>query len=173
MRDFRILGIACVVLGFAFPHTLWAQAVLEDPQQGSFQSGIGLIRGWVCNASRVDIQIDGTITVQAAYGTNRGDTVSVCGDGNNGFGLLINWNLLGDGTHTVLALADGVQFGSATFSVATLGVEFLRGASGSFTLLDFPQPGFNVTVRWEESLQNFVIERMEQGGSAPPPPPPP
>ena len=32
-----------------------------------------------------------------------------CGDTNNGFGLLYNWNRLGDGVHTVTAYADGVE----------------------------------------------------------------
>src|SRR5712692_10314197 len=85
--------LTALVLGFTSPRFLWAQATLEDPQLGSHQSGIGLIRGWVCQANRIDIEIDGQ-KVQAAYGTTRGDTQSVCGDSNNGFGLTFNWNLL-------------------------------------------------------------------------------
>ena len=77
--------------------------------------------------SRVEIEINGT-TRPAVYGTERRDTTSVCGDSNNGFGLPFNWNLLGNGTHTVRAIADGVEFDSATFTVTTLGTEFLRGA---------------------------------------------
>ena len=50
------------------------------------------------------------------------------GDSNNGFVLPFNWNLLGEGTHTVRTLADGVEFDSATFTVTTLGTEFQRGA---------------------------------------------
>ena len=95
--------------------------ILENPFSGSFQSGIGLFSGWVCNASQVEFEIDGdpTLTFMAGYGTHRIDTTGVCGDSNNGFGLLFNWNLLGDGTHTVRALADGVEFDSATFTVTT------------------------------------------------------
>lgn len=37
----------------------------------------------------------------------------------NHFVLPFNWNLLGDGTHTVRALADGVEFDRATFTVTT------------------------------------------------------
>ena len=153
---------------------LWAQATLENPQSGSFQSGIGLVSGWVFDASRVDIVFDDGLPVEAAYGTSREDTRSTCGDVNNGFGLLFNWNLLGDGQHTVRAFADGVEFGSATVTVTTLGVEFFQGASGSFQLMDFPEPGTNVIVRWQEGLQNFVIESVETNDvSIPPPPPPP
>lgn len=127
--------------------------VLENPQPNSPVSGIGLISGWVCTASRIDLLIDGT-PVQAAYGTSRADTRPVCGDDNNGFGFLVNWNSLGDGPHTVVALANGIEFGRATVTVTTLGQEFLTGASGRYTLRF---NGRTVTVEWREELQNFVI----------------
>lgn len=110
---------------------------------------------------------DDAATFQAAYGTSREDTRSVCGDANNGFGLLFNWNLLGSGTHTVHALADGIEFGRATFTVTTLGTDFLRGAGGRHRLLDFPQAGTDVIVRWQESTQNFVIEAVEESMAYP------
>ena len=58
-----------------------------------------------------------------------------------GFGLLFNWNLLGDGEHTVRALADGVEFARATFTVTTLGDEFVRGASGATPPRRLPHRG--------------------------------
>lgn len=78
--------------------------------------------------SSVEIEINDTTRIPAPYGTERRDTTSVCGDSKNGFVLPFNWNLLGDGTHTVRAIADGVEFDSATFTVTTQGTEFLRGA---------------------------------------------
>jgi len=146
-----ILGVNAI-----YPATTAPTGTLENPAAGSFASGINLISGWVCAAGRIDLQIDGSMTVRAAYGTPRADTIAVCGgdDGNNGFGFLINWNLLGNGSHTIVALADGVEFGRATFTVTTLGQEFLRGASGTY-FLNFN--GRNVAVQWQESLQNFVI----------------
>ena len=69
--------------------------------------------------SGVEIEINDTIRIPATYGTERRDTTSVCGDSNNGFVLPFNWNLLGDGPHTVRALADGVEFDRATFTVTT------------------------------------------------------
>jgi len=135
---------------------------LENPAPGSFQSGIGLISGWVCNAKRIDIDVDGRATLQAAYGTVRGDTQSTCGDTNNGYGLLINWNLLGDGTHRVRILADGVEVSNATFTVATLGLgEFPRGLSGGYSLPNFPQTGRSTLIRWQESTQNFAITGVQ------------
>ncbi|MBL8259538.1 MAG: hypothetical protein JNM60_07005 [Candidatus Competibacteraceae bacterium] len=134
-----------------------SQAHLESPYQGSFESGIGLIRGWICNANTVDVQIDGGEKQRVAYGTSRPDTASACGDNNNGFGYTFNWNTLGGGNHTLKAFADGAEFASVGFTVTTLGVEFLQGASGEYDLPNFPRPGKSVTVRWSEPHQNFVI----------------
>ncbi|MEW6297439.1 MAG: choice-of-anchor D domain-containing protein, partial [Thermodesulfobacteriota bacterium] len=133
--------------------------MLENPQPASFQSGIGVISGWVCTAGRVDIEFDGAFTLQAAYGTSRADTAGVCGDeGNNGFGLLFNWNLLGDGVHTVRALADGVEFARVSFTVATLGMgEFATGLAGGTQVANFPQAGTAMRLQWEESQQNFPL----------------
>ena len=130
---------------------------LENPSAGSFQSGVGLVSGWVCGAEQVEIEIDGTETFKAAYGANREDTAERCDDSNTGFGLRLNWNELGDGEHTVRALADGKELGRATFTVTTLGETFLTGASGVYDLPDFPEPDTTVTVEWQEASQNFVI----------------
>ena len=136
-------------------------ANLESPQQGSFESGIGLIRGWVCQANAVEVQIDGGERRQVVYGTTRPDTAEVCGDANNGFGDIFNWNLLGNGTHTLQAFADGAEFANVTFTVTTLGVDYLQGASGEYPLPDFPQAGKNITLRWAEPHQNFVITNYQ------------
>ena len=71
---------------------------LENPGPNSFQSGVGVISGWVCDAEAVLIALNGE-PQPAAYGTERLDTESVCGDTDNGFGVLFNWNRLGDGAH--------------------------------------------------------------------------
>ena len=162
--------------GLSFPQSLQAQSVFENPKPGSFQSGKGVIDGWVCDAERVDIVFNPDTaqeqTFQAAYGTERGDTQSVCNDSNNGFGLLFNWNLLGDGQHTVSARADKEEFGRATFTVTTLGEPFLEDASREFVVEDFPAEGQDITLGWQESLQNFVIQggvRSSGGTSGAPP----
>ena len=136
-----------------------APRVLENPSPGSFQSGIGAISGWVCEAEEITIEFEhGEVSsTTAGYGTSRGDTMDACGDANNGFSLLFNWNLLGDGMHTVRALADGEEFANVTVTVSTLGGEFVTGLGGEFPLANFPSTGQTTTVEWEESLQNFVI----------------
>ena len=134
---------------------------LENPGPASFQSGIGVISGWVCEADRVEIEIEtagGAVSMlEAAYGTERLDTARMCEDTDNGFGLLFNWNLLGDGEHEVAASVDGVELGRATVTVTTLGVEFLRGVEGACMVDDFPSPGQTVTLEWQQTSQNFVI----------------
>ncbi len=134
---------------------------LENPAPDSFQSGLGLVSGWVCGAEQVEIEIDGTDIFEAAYGTDRMDTAEICDDSNTGFGLRLNWNEYGDGEHMLRALADGEEFGRATFTVTTLGETFLMGASGVYDLPDFPEPGTIVTVEWQEASQNFVIIEVQ------------
>ena len=129
---------------------------LENPGAASFQSGIGLISGWTCDAEAVEIVLNGE-PQDAAYGTARLDTEAVCGDSDNGFGLLFNWNLLGDGEHEVVALVDGVELDRATVTVTTLGTEFLRDVTGRCTAADFPTMDETVTLAWQQTQQNFVI----------------
>ena len=135
---------------------------LENPTSQSFQSGIGVISGWVCEAEEVAIELTNGLTGEvetyaAAYGTIRTDTESECGDHDNGFGLLWNWNLLGDGQHTVRALVDGEELGVASVTVTTLGEEFARGLVGQYVVGDFPTEGEQVTLYWSEAQQNFVL----------------
>ena len=130
---------------------------LENPGPNSFQSGVGVLSGWVCDADQVEIEIGNTGRQVAAYGTERVDTLDTCGDTGNGFGLLFNWNLLGEGEHEVIAYVDGEELGRATVRVTTLGAEFLRGVEGECVVADFPTLGETVTLEWQQSSQNFVI----------------
>ena len=133
---------------------------LENPGPNSFQSGIGVISGWVCEAETVVIELNGE-PQSAAYGTARADTLEVCGDVDNGFGLLFNWNLLDDGEHTVVAKADDEELGRATVRVTTLGEEFLRDVAGECMVEDFPQLGQTVTLEWQQNSQNFVMTQRQ------------
>ncbi len=154
------LCFGLVILAPSLAHA----AMLENPQPDSYQSGIGIISGWACDAGRIEIEFNGGPPVEAAYGTSRGDTHSTCGDADNGFGLPVNWNLLGNGSHTVRALADGVAFATATVTVTTLGVEFLRGASGTYDISDFFPTGLPLKLQWQEAQQNFVLTDGSGGG---------
>lgn len=178
LDSFRRSGITALVYGSttAPDHTHF----IEDPRPGVTYSGIGLIRGWVCDAKKVVVEIEGgspivpvsvrdpqatpaptVFRAEAAHGTIREDTIGVCSDIDNGYGLLFNWNRLGDGEHTLRVYADGVELGASTFTVQTLLEEYLTGVSGRFVLEDFPFEAETVLVEWVESLQNFMITGFE------------
>ena len=140
------------------------RGTLGNPGHETFASGIGVISGWVCDAQRVEVQI-GLQRIRMAYGTERLDTQSVCGDTNNGFVTLVNYNSLGTGIHTARLVVDGQQVGRAhEFSVMTFGTEFLRGAEGVVVAIDFPRPGVNPVLIWDQGRQNFVIASCESEG---------
>ena len=118
-------------------------AALENPQPGSFQSGIGLISGWAC-AGPVAISFDGAAPVTVPQGSPRGDTLSECGTLSKvaGFGLLTNFNLLGAGSHSAQLWLNGAPLGGpASFTVTRPAGEFLTGASKETVVSDFPTPG--------------------------------
>ena len=156
----RVLTVVvlCVTLwsGVAFAQTGNGRAILENPAPDSHQSGVSVISGWACDAEEIVIEID-NMSFTAAYGTVREDTQEVCGDTDNGFSFLWNWSNSGGGEHTVRALSDGMEFGTATVTVTTFGTTFLREAQGSYILDDFPTTGEETRIQWAESLQNFVI----------------
>ena len=141
------------------------QAILGNPAPGSFQSGVGVLSGWVCEADTVELVFETAtgepFTEEAGYGTERGDTEGVCGDTDNGFGLLFNWNRLGGGQHTVRAYADGEAFGHSTFTVTTLGEEFAEDLAQTHEIEDFPAEGQTTTVEWQRGQQNFVITAVQ------------
>lgn len=158
-------GILSILLALCLCNSSFAG--LETPAEGSVQSGIALIRGWVCDADEITVQIDGGVAIPAVYGNPRGDTVEVCGDSNNGFELLWNWNLSGEGEHSLIAYADGTAIGQADFRIATLGLEteFATGLSGTYALKDFPSAGKNTMVTWSQADQNFLISSVGTASS--------
>ncbi len=167
---------------------------VENPTARSFQSGLGVISGWVCEAEGVTVEIeqaDGEVVeLAAAYGTARADTAAMCGDSDNGFGVLLNWNLLDDGAHAVRvlvngvalgtrvvpgvgvvpAVVDGIEIGRAPVTVTTLGAEFVKGLQGRLLVEDFPRAGEQVHLVWQESQQNFVLAPPELGATLTPAP---
>ena len=88
----------------------------------------------------------------------------VCGDTDNGFGLLFNWNLLRDGEHEVVALVDGVELGRATVTVTTLGQEFLRDVTGTCEAEDFPVVGETGDTRVAAEQPELCDCRRESPG---------
>lgn len=141
--------------------TTQTKGSLENPGTNATKTGIGIISGWVCEANRVEVEVKGS-RFAVAYRTDRGDTRSVCGDADNGFVVLVNWNNFGAGTHHIRLLADGRELVSRTVTVKTFGTDFLRGKSGQWTLSDWPESGTETVVRWTEALQNVEIMEIRQ-----------
>ncbi len=155
-----------------------ARGALDNPSDGSFRSGIGIISGWVCAAQEVEVEIrraPGVLveTLTVAHGTSRPDVPenSSCTNANAGFGMTYNFNHLREGDYTIQAYADGEEIGAErSFEVVHL-EEFATNDTDRFLRLDedvqdrgvcivsdFPATGERTWLRWEESTQNFVIE---------------
>ena len=158
----RISSIARTTSGISLDTPL---GNLENPASGSYQSGVAVISGWACEANKVEFEIDGTRKLTASYGTGRADTQAICGDKDNGFGLLYNMSLLGQGQHSLRLLVDDVEIAQSEFIVTTLGQKFLKGASGEYSLPHFPEPGDYTDLRWDQSRQNFLIRDYVQGAT--------
>ena len=157
------LGLGLVILTPALVHA----ATLENPSGGLFYSGVGVISGWKCEANgELTVRFNGGEPIPLVYGSERPDVrdVGACDSADVGFVAIFNWARLGDGTHTAVAYDDGVEFAHSTFQVATLVAdkEFVTGLSGRFRARDFPDPGVNVLLRWNQNVQGFVIEGVEE-----------
>ncbi|WP_457665414.1 hypothetical protein [Thiolapillus sp.] len=159
MKNTTFFGTLCVIPACLLASSAFAQGVLENPRDNSFQSGIGIFSGWYCDAEKIELIIDDRPAKTAAYGTPRGDTKSVCGDTDNGFGLLFFFNMFGTGIHTVRALADGVEFDRATFSVDYLDPGYMRGLT-SWVDISVPELGKKATLLWQESIQAYTVSNV-------------
>ena len=148
---FRVLP--SVVIGLALLATTSRAGVVEVPLNGATYSGVLYVSGWKCPPnSNITISFDAGAPIPAASRIPRGDTASSCrNDGRNGYILQWNYNLLGDGAHTVSVWQGGVEFASSTFNVTTFGSRFLRGAQGMYELPNFPVPGASATLEWDEA----------------------
>ena len=152
---------ALIGVFFLWVIPVWA-ATLENPTPGAIKSGVGLVSGWICDVDELEISFDGGSRLFVPYGSERADTQGVCGDTDNGFGLLINYNNLGDGPHTATLYADGMVATQVDFNVQTLGTTFLRGVTGQGTIA--LSDGKQVSVQWEETTQGFTITSYTTGG---------
>jgi len=173
MSQFIISLVLTVVL--LMPSSALALSSIDSPLSSSVQSGtVAPPTGWICPRNgQITAQVDGGPTISFTEDRNRGDTAGPCGNsGNNAFIIADpwNWNIFGDGQHAIIFFDNGVQFASITFEVATFGTEFLFGPTVSFTMQNFPDPGADVEVSWDNAIQNFRITRIVPGttGGGPP-----
>ena len=109
----------------------------------------------------------------AAYGTSRPDTVGSCGhrSPNTGFGMTYNFNHLPEGEYTIKAFVGDDEIPvnpqgdtEATFEVVHLVDSFPEInrfltdlPDGECRAPDFPARGETTLLKWEQSIQNFVV----------------
>ena len=157
LRSFFLTLVTFVLLTPALAHA----TVLENPENGQHYSGIGVISGWKCSGGQLSVSLnDGALQIPLAYGTERRDVADagLCGGHNyTGFIAIFNWARLGDGTHTAVVYDDGVEFARSTFTVGTLGAEFLTGAEASVIVRNFPVEGENQEFEWNQSTQHMEM----------------
>lgn len=162
MKSYLLALLAAGSALFVSPTGIAATGILENPQPGGIETGIGAITGWHCTSKNIEVRVDGGSVGRAGTGTPRLDTAGTCGGHTDtGFSFLLNYALMHGGTHKVDVYADGILFGSATFQVGYLGAEFLGGLSSAHRIPDFPSRGQGARVVWQQSKQNFVIAGVE------------
>ena len=171
----HLLSIVCLSSClFGVTVSLSHAAVLESPAKRATLSGIGFISGWKCGAGEITVAIDGGGHIPMATGQPRDDTRLICGTTDNGFIAQVNWNHLGDGAHTAVSYDNGVEFAQSTFTVTTTGEEFLKGATATAEVPNFPSPGESARFEWNESTQHLELTRTSPytaPGYIPPPDP--
>ena len=138
---------------------------LENPQPGSYQSGIGVISGWACLPNNLSVSIDSGPPIPVPGGGGRADTAGTCGHAGTGFGLLVNYNNLKAGRHTIRLASSDPSYVSdmASFNVTLPGdlAPFLSGISKEVSIPGFPFTGLSTTLIWQQSLQNFSIKSTQ------------
>ncbi len=157
---------------------------IDQPVPTTVQNGLGMVTGWLCSAAAVVLEIDGQpyapaplpapVPPELASVVGVGgspvpppavDPRELCGEAATGFGLPVNWNLLGDGEHTLIARLDDIEFARTVVQVTTLGEEFVHDAQGTCVVPDFPLPDHSVNLVWQEAGQHFALS----DGQPPPP----
>ncbi len=142
---------------------------LEAPLEGQTCTGVGIIRGWACEAQNVTVTVDGGPPIPTATGGPRGDTRAICGREDTGFSLLVNWNEYGAGEHIVRLFVDGELAATRTVEVLTYGQPFRDDLDGEWVLENWPEPGTDTTVAWNEAMQNIEIVDIDRWKPEPEP----
>ena len=122
-------------------------------------SGIGVISGWKCDAGALTVRFDGGEPIPVLYGAERADVLNegACDHANVGFVSIMNWGNLDDGEHTAVVYDDGVEFGRSVFTVRRFRDAFVRGASLTLPVQDFPHQGDNAVFTWSQATQHLEL----------------
>ena len=156
-----------IMLALCALSSLSHAATLEIPPPHTTLSGIGVVSGWKCDAGELTIRFNNGPPIPLAYRNERADTLSVCGDTDNGFVSIMNWGNLGDGQHLAVVYDDGIEFAHSLFWVVTTGEPFLRGASGECLVDNFPAPGEQGRFTWNQATQHMELVEVQNAPREP------
>ena len=151
-----IIGtIAAFLLTSSVAHA----ARLGIPGPHTTVSGIGVISGWKCDAGELTVRFDGGEPIPLLHGAERADVLNVgaCDHAHVGFLSIMNWGNLADGEHTAVVYDDGVEFGRSVFTVRRFREAFVRGASLTLPVQDFPHQGDNAVFTWSQATQHLEL----------------
>lgn len=138
-----------------------APLTLGIPGPNTTVSGIGVMSGWACApTSALTARFDGGDPVPLSYGSRRPDTEPVCGDTDNGFVAIWNWGTLTPGNHEIVLYDGTEERARATFTVASPGVEVLRGQTGEGRAV--LANGQRATLQWSQAEQRFVAQAYSE-----------
>ena len=134
-------------------------ARLRVPGPHTTVSGIGVISGWKCDAGALTVRFDGSEPIPVLYGAERADVLNegACDHANVGFVSIMNWGNLDDGEHTAVVYDDGVEFGRSVFTVRRFREAFVRDASLTLPVQDFPHQGDNAVFTWRQATQHLEL----------------
>ena len=134
-------------------------ARLGIPGPHTTVSGIGVISGWKCDAGELTVRFDGGEPIPLLHGAERADVLNVgaCDHAHVGFLSIMNWGNLADGEHTAVVYDDGVEFDRSVFTVRRFREAFVRGASLTLPVQDFPHQGDNAVFTWSQATQHLEL----------------
>lgn len=152
--------------------------VVDVPQSGSVQSGIGLIHGWVCGGGSVTVEIDGQPFASVTADAPRWDVAQAfpeCGP-SSGFGIPMNWGNLPAGPHRLNVNGVEVPFYIGGFSGFVEQVDFSKaviapGFDDTFWFYGVEMNGqeYNLLYRWDSSVQGLSVISIEPVQDVPDP----
>ena len=161
---------------------------LDEPANGSVQSGVGMIRGWAVSSEaidRVEVHIDGNYAFEIPYGDPRADVQGKFPEdenaGSSGFSIPFRFSGLSEGEHEI-ALTVVDRFGQrqerrSTFEVARFEKGYIgqkdkpnmdwsyasaRGDSIFVTGVAVGDEIYELQLQWQTRSQKFEAVKIEK-----------
>ena len=169
--QFRVFDIDSASLEhvLAFETSLTVQGELpgtmnhETPRANETVSGVNVLRGWSCDGDAFSYQVDSGPLIPLAAKLNRPDTLNDCGDVDNGYAGIVNWNEYSTGIHNLRIYRGSGAVAIERFIVVSPGTSFVTDVERSITVHDFPEIGDAATLEWSPPQQRFLLKHFQPG----------